>query len=121
MFLFSVSEDRILSGVLSLSCLQELQNGSAPLDRSDHVVFVGPACQPISVLPSKDSVQSADVNGSDEADCQFGLLFCHEGNYKVKANLELSQETVRDQLSGCDQDLLFLPILSFSVVTKVGS
>lgn len=111
--LLSSIRDRSFTGHLSLRCYQDLQNGDALLDRSEHIVPCGVTRVPFAIdaQPTPDD-DRAVFTGRFET--TFRVMFRFEGIHKIRPLLETN--AAAELLS---EDEIFVPQMSFNVTSKV--
>uniref|UniRef100_A0A7E4UU45 Trafficking protein particle complex subunit 9 n=1 Tax=Panagrellus redivivus TaxID=6233 RepID=A0A7E4UU45_PANRE len=116
-----------LHGQVSLRCFHDLGNGSI-LDRPENMVLCGPVSTPvvISSIESKSTempLENGNISPHEAENTgttvNFAFLFLYEGTHKVRP--VVGRPTVicpGEPILG--EDEVFVPTLSFNVVTKVG-
>jgi hypothetical protein len=112
--LSAIKDGRCFTGHLLLRCYQDLQNGDAFLDRSEHMVLCGPARIPFAIR-SAESTDSANERAAftGRYTATFWVMFRYEGVHKIKPLIETTSAT--ELLS---EDEIFVPVISFNVNSK---
>uniref|UniRef100_A0A1I8AA06 Trafficking protein particle complex subunit 9 n=1 Tax=Steinernema glaseri TaxID=37863 RepID=A0A1I8AA06_9BILA len=124
--LSSMRGERPFSGMLSLNCYQDLQNGLPTVDRNDHMVICGSTRIPFTI-ETRPKTSPNKTAGGDEVvlrkltrtmtsyRADFTVMFRHEGTYKVKPVVLLPNSS---SPAFTDEEFFVSPV-SFNVVTKV--
>uniref|UniRef100_A0A915DLN1 Trs120/TRAPPC9 first Ig-like domain-containing protein n=1 Tax=Ditylenchus dipsaci TaxID=166011 RepID=A0A915DLN1_9BILA len=119
LLLVSLKCKKALNGQLSLRCFQDLQNGLPIIDRSEHLVVCGPSRIPFSIQPTSITTQQPCSDKPEQMgrwETAFNLVFRYEGVHKIRPEITgLGGST----LNLSDEDDIFLPTVSFNVITKV--
>ncbi|KAK0405748.1 hypothetical protein QR680_018175 [Steinernema hermaphroditum] len=124
--LSSMRGERPFSGMLSLICYQDLQNGLPTIDRNDHMVISGSSHIPFTI-ETRPKVSPNKASNNDEVvfrkltrtmtsyRADFTIMFRFEGTYKVRPVVLLPQSL---SPAFTDEEFFVSPV-SFNVVTKV--
>lgn len=102
-------------GELALRCFQDLQNGKELIDRTESLVACGVQRRPFNLKPKEKKV--SEESNVSLFTTQYTFFFRTEGIYKLKPDVV---RAYRGQ-TPIQQDELFVPSVSFKVVTRIGS
>lgn len=101
-----------------------MQNGQPIMDKSENVVLCGPCRIPFSIQSSEDSLQNSlkklNLNSNKKMgtfETSFSLLFRYEGVHKIRPEIHNLEPLIGEP--NLSEDDIFLPTVSFNVVTKL--
>ncbi|KAI6190790.1 hypothetical protein M3Y97_00156900 [Aphelenchoides bicaudatus] len=110
----------VFKGEIALHCFQDLQNGKAPIDRMENLVVCGVQKRPFNLKLNNEtdqkSLQTDKSSSLNVFTTSYTFLFRTEGIYKLRPNVQAWRGQTPIQA-----DELFVPTVSFNVVTKLGS
>ena len=122
-----------MSGELSIFCNQDTQNNQPPLEHAGNLFICGADKIPFSINASVESrsegltIRQNENSDEDGETChfnaEFSTIFCYEGIHKIKPKLEnlkvKGEEFWHGQTTKLNDDDIFMPTLSFSVISKL--
>ena len=101
-----------------MACYQEIQVNQV-LEGSENFIMSGPNRRPfeISTLYNATHSTNNEALGSCQPEIKFNLFFLCEGLHKIEP--KISDLFLTNKLEQCSTDDVFIPAVSFNVITRL--